>query len=80
MGVVGFIVSIVAGGFLLLGAIPLLGWLNWFTTLPAAVLGAVFSGLGLARARNGLAAAGLIISVVVFILAVGRLVIGCGVL
>jgi hypothetical protein len=80
MGIIGFIFSLVAAGFLLLGAIPFLGLINWFTTLPAAVLGAVFSGFGLARARGGLAVAGLVISVVVFFLAAGRLVIGCGVI
>ena len=79
MGILGFIFSLIAAVFLLIGLIPFLGWLNWLTTLPAAVLGAVFSGLGLARSGGGLGVAGLIISVVVFFLAVGRLYIGCGV-
>ncbi len=80
MGILGFIFSLVAAGFLLIGLIPFLGWLNWITTLPAAILGAVFSGLGLAHSRGGLAVAGLTISVVAFFLAVGRLIIGCGII
>jgi hypothetical protein len=80
MGILGFIISLVAAGFMLIGLIPFLGWLNWITTLPAAVLGAVFSGLGLARHRGVLAMVGLVISVVVFFLAAGRLIIGCGII
>jgi hypothetical protein len=80
MGFIGFLISLLAALFLLVGLIPLLGWLNWFTTLPAAVLGAVFCGIGLTRSKGGLARAGLIISVVVFVLALGRLYIGCGIL
>ncbi len=79
MGIAGFIISLVAMGFLLIGLIPFLGWINWITTLPAAILGAVFSSLGMTQYRSGISMAGLIISVVVFFLAVGRLIIGCGV-
>lgn len=80
MGIVGFIISLVAGGFMLIGLIPFLGWVNWFTTLPAAIVGAAFSGIGLTRSRGGLAVAGLVISIVVFFIAVGRLIIGCGII
>jgi hypothetical protein len=80
MGILGFVISLVSVVFLLIGLVPFLGWLNWFTTLPATVLGAIFCGIGLARYRGGLAMAGLIISVVVFFLATGRLIIGCGVI
>ncbi len=80
MGILGFIFSLVAGLFLLIGLVPFLGWLNWFTTLPAAVLGAVFSGIGLKQPLAGLAAAGLIISVIVFFVATGRLMAGGGIL
>jgi hypothetical protein len=79
MGIIGFIISLVAGGFMLLGLIPFLGWLNWFTTLPAAITGAALSGIGLTRSRGGIAAAGLVISIVVFFIAVGRLIVGCGI-
>jgi hypothetical protein len=80
MGILGFIFSLVATAFLLVGLIPFLGWLNWITTLPIAILGAVFSGLGLAHSRGGLAKVGLIICIVVFVLALGRLYIGCGII
>jgi len=79
MSFLGFIFGLVSAVCLLVGLIPLLGWLNWITTLPAAVLGAVFSGIALSRPRNTLAVVGLIISVVVFFLALGRLMAGCGV-
>jgi hypothetical protein len=38
----GCILSIVAGCFLLIGLIPLLGWLNWLTSLPISLLAAIF--------------------------------------
>jgi hypothetical protein len=81
MGIIGFILSLVSGGFMLISLIPFLGWLNWFTTLPLAVAGAAFSGLGLARKNpiSGIAIAGLIISILVFVIGVGRLFAGCGV-
>jgi hypothetical protein len=80
MGILGFIFSLIAALFMLIGLVPFLGWLNWFTTLPAAVLGVVFSGIGLSRHRGGLGVVGLIIGVVVFFIAVGRLIIGCGII
>jgi hypothetical protein len=81
MGFIGFVLSLVAGGFMLIGLIPLLGWLNWFTTLPLAVAAGVLSGLGLNRKSHisifGIA--GLIISLLVFFIGVGRLFVGCGI-
>ncbi len=81
MGIIGFILSLVSAGFMLISLIPFIGWLNWFTTLPLAVAGAAFSGLGLTGKNrvNGIAIAGLIISILVFVIAVGRLFAGCGV-
>jgi hypothetical protein len=69
----------VAGFFLLIGLIPFLGWLNWFTTLPAAVLGAIISAVATARSKRGTAVAGLVISLAVFVVALLRLFIGHGV-
>jgi hypothetical protein len=54
--------------------------LNWFTTLPAAVLGAIVSGVAVARLKRGLAVAGLIISLAVFAVALLRLFIGGGII
>jgi hypothetical protein len=79
MGIIGFIVSLVAGGFMLIGLIPLLGWLNWITTLPLAIAGAVLSGIGLVHSKSGIAVAGLVISIAVFFIAIVRLIIGHGI-
>jgi hypothetical protein len=54
--------------------------MNWFTTLPAAVLGAIISGIAVSRSRRGPAVAGLVISLVIFAVALVRLVIGGGVI
>ncbi len=80
IGLIGFVVSLVAGGFMVIGLIPLLGWLNWITTLPLAIVGAVLSGISLAHRKGGIGIAGLVISIVVFFIATGRLIIGCGIL
>ena len=49
-----------------------------FTTLPIAILGAVFSGVAAAR-RSNIAVAGLIISILVIGVALVRLTIGGGI-
>jgi hypothetical protein len=79
MGAIGFIFSLVAGGFMLLGLIPFLGWLNWITTLPLGILAVVFSALGISRNRGGIGVAGLVISILVLLIASGRLFVGCGI-
>jgi hypothetical protein len=82
MGIIGFVLSLVGGCFMLIGLIPFLGWLNWFTTLPLAVVAGVLSGLG-ANRRNHISifgVVGLIISILVFIVGVGRLFLGCGII
>jgi hypothetical protein len=80
MGIIGFILSLVAGGFMLIGLIPFLGWLNWLTTLPIGILAVIFSGLGISRNRGGIGVAGLVISILVILVAIGRLNLGCGIL
>ena len=81
MGLIGFLISLVAGLFMLIGLIPILGWwVSLFFTLPLSVAGAAVSGLGLSKRRNGLAIAGLVISLVVFVIAMARLYVGCGVI
>ena len=79
MGLIGFILSLVAGGFMLIGLIPFLGWLNWITTLPVGIVAVVFSAMGLSKHRDGIALAGLIISIVVILVAIGRLNLGGGI-
>jgi hypothetical protein len=80
VGIIGFIVSLVAGGFMIIGLIPYLGIINWFTTLPAAIAGAVFSAIGMSRRRSGVAVAGFIISIAVFFIALVRLMVGHGII
>jgi hypothetical protein len=80
MGVVGFIFSLVSAGFMIIGLIPFLGLINWFTTLPAAIVGVVLSAIGLSRSKGGLAVPGLVIGIVVIVIASGRLIIGCGII
>ena len=79
MGVAGLVISLVAALFLLIGLIPFLGWFNWFTTLPAAVLGAIISGIAINRHKSSMGVAGLVISVVVFFIALFRLFLGGGI-
>jgi hypothetical protein len=78
MGVIGVMISLVAALFLLVGLIPFLGWLNWFTTLPASVLGAIVGGVATSRSKSRTALTGLIISLAVFAVAILRLAIGGG--
>jgi hypothetical protein len=81
LGLIGFIISLVAAGFMLVGLIPLLGWINWFTSLPLAVAGAALSGISLTRRglSNVFGILGLIVSIVVFFIAFSRLIAGCGI-
>ena len=80
MSIAGFILSLVAGFFMLIGLIPFLGIINWFTTLPAAILAIIFSAVGLSKSKSGLAVAGLAISIIVLCIAILRLIIGGGIL
>ncbi len=80
MGIIGLVISLLAALFLLIGLIPFLGWFNWFTTLPASVLGAILSGVATARSKSRLALVGLIISLAVFLIALVRLAIGGGII
>jgi hypothetical protein len=79
MGILGFILSLVAGGFMLIGLIPFLGWLNWITTLPIGIAAVIFSALGMSKNPGGIGVAGLVIGIVVLLIAIGRLNLGCGI-
>ncbi|MFC2012801.1 hypothetical protein ACFLUE_00780 [Chloroflexota bacterium] len=81
MGLIGLIVSIIAAVFLFVGLIPFLGWLNWFTTIPVAVLAIILSGIATTKSpRSGMSVAGLIISLAVLAVALVRLLLGGGIL
>lgn len=80
MSALGCGFSIFAGFFLLLGLIPLLGWLNWITTLPLAALGAIFCYQAMKNHPNdAIAKMGLIASVLVFAFGAFRLSLGAGI-
>jgi len=81
MGGIGGGVSIAAGVFAVIGLVPLLGWVNWFTTLPAALLAVLFSFAAMVRdGERGNAVLGLIAGVVIFFWAIFRLGLGGGVI
>ncbi|WP_104989764.1 hypothetical protein [Deinococcus sp. NW-56] len=67
------ILGILAALGLLLGLLPLFGWLNWLVVLPPAVLGLILGVLARDRGATTL-------NVVVIALAALRLFLGGGVL
>ena len=81
MGNAGCGCGIIAVIFAIVGFLPLLGWLNWVTTLPAAILAILFSLVGLwSGEQKGTAALGLAVGVVVLFWALFRLSIGGGII
>jgi hypothetical protein len=67
---------------MLVGLIPLLGWLNW-VTIPFAAIGAIIAAVGLlitSSGKRGRAAAGLVLNGIVIVVAVTRLSMGGGVI
>ena len=81
MGGLGCGFSIIAGFFALIGLIPLLGWLNWITTLPAAILAIIFSSVAVTRGERGTGPPlGLIAGVLLLFWAIFRLSIGAGII
>ena len=80
-GLLGLVFGLAAGVCLLVGLIPLLGWLNWFTSLPLAIVGLVFSQIS-ARGKFGrsLGIAGSVLCGAVIAVALFRLILGHGVL
>lgn len=79
-GILGLIFGILAAAFLLVGLIPLLGWLNWFTSLPLAVIGLVLSQVS-ARGKIGsrIGIAGSVFNGAVIAVALFRLFLGGGI-
>ncbi|MEJ7762809.1 MAG: hypothetical protein WKF80_08455 [Thermomicrobiales bacterium] len=82
MGTLGCGLSLVAAIFAIVGLVPFLGWMNWITTLPLALLAIAFSGLALVRGTLDRAAAalGLVGGVLLVFWALFRLSIGGGVI
>ena len=73
MRVVSLIFGILAALGLVLGFLPLFGWLNWIVVLPPALLGLVFGALSRDRGATTLSA-------VVTAVALLRLFLGGGVI
>ncbi len=82
MGTLGCGISVLAAIFALIGLFPLLGWLNWITTLPLALLAAFFSGVALLRGTvdRTAAALGLVAGVLLVFWAMFRLSLGAGII
>jgi len=81
MATFGCALSVLAGLFLAVGLIPFLGWLNWFTSLPLSILGAIFCYLALReRPDTPIARFGLVASVLLLCITLFRLAIGGGVI
>lgn len=72
MKTIGRLFGILAVVGMLLGMIPLLGWLNWFN-IPFAIVGLVISVIGKSKG-------GIIICIVAIFFGLGRLMLGGGIL
>ncbi|AWN24104.1 hypothetical protein DKM44_13410 [Deinococcus irradiatisoli] len=73
MNTLSVVFGILAALGLALGLLPLLGWINWFVTLPLGIVGLVLGALS--RQRGGLT-----LCAVVLGLAAVRLLLGGGIL
>ncbi|HVK53380.1 MAG TPA: hypothetical protein VM469_16735 [Pseudoxanthomonas sp.] len=82
MGVISLLWGIVALCFMVLALIPFVGMANWLL-IPFAAVGAIIAAIGIlftAPANRGRAKTGLVLNVVVILVAIGRLMLGGGVL
>lgn len=81
MGGVGCGLAMLAGLFLFVGLVPLLGWLNWLTTLPLSLVAAIFCYLAVRNEPgNHTAQFGLLVSVLIFAIGSFRLFLGAGII
>lgn len=79
MQVAGFVMGIFSIFGMLLGLIPLLGWLNWLV-IPFACVGLVISIVGVVIAkRGGIGVAGIVLGSVALSISIPRLIIGGGI-
>ena len=78
MSILGFIIGILTGIGATVSLLPLLGWLNWLN-IPVAIIGLVFSILGVNKGSNkGIGTAGIIINAILIVYGIIRLIIGGG--
>jgi hypothetical protein len=79
MSLFGCGLGILATFFLVLGLIPFLGWLNWFTSLPLAIVATLFFYFDLREPpRSSISQVGLLLSMIVLCIAIFRLSLGGG--
>lgn len=79
MSTLGCGFGLLAGLTFLVGIIPFLGWINWFTTLPLAVVSAAMAYSAMKNGRDdGVARFTLVASVLLIVVTLGRLSIGGG--
>jgi len=80
-GMLGLFFGFLSAIFLLVGLIPLLGWMNWITSLPLAGIGLVFSRISAHGKRcRWLGAAGTAVCGFVIAVALFRLYLGHGII
>ena len=80
-GLLGILCGFLAGVCLLVSLLPLLGWLNWITSLPLAVIGLIFSWVSASRrVGSSLGTVGTVICLAVIGIALFRLLLGGGIL
>ncbi|MFQ5778982.1 MAG: hypothetical protein ACE5IP_13330 [Terriglobia bacterium] len=79
-GLIGLFLAFLSAVFLLVGLIPLLGWMNWITSLPLAGAGLAFSRIS-ARSPRGsfLGTAGTTLCTFIIAVALFRLYLGHGI-
>ena len=81
MSALGCGFGLLAGVSFFIGIIPFLGWLNWFTTLPLAVISAAMAYSATKNGRNDTGARfTLAASVLLILVTLARLSIGGGVI
>jgi hypothetical protein len=82
MGVISLLWGIVALCFMVVALIPMLGIANWLL-IPFAAVGAIIAAIGIlftSPANRGRAKAGLVLNGIVIVVAIGRLILGGGIL
>lgn len=82
MGLISLLWGIVSMIWMILALIPLLGWGNWFL-IPFAAVGAIIAAIGIlltSSGNRGRAKTGLVLNGIVIVVAIGRLILGGGVI
>ena len=82
MGLISVLWGIVALAWMVLALIPLVGITNWLL-IPFAAIGAIIAAIGIlftSSSKRGRARTGLILNSIAMLVAIGRLMLGGGVL